>query len=57
MNCIRQKKWIFPDIAIVRDQDNYNIFNSRNLLSLVKDFLIKKHINFTLPTKSLNYDY
>ena len=36
---------VFPDIAILKDQDNYSVFNGRNLPSFVKDFLIRKHIN------------
>jgi len=46
MSEIGQKiKEVFPDIAILKDQDNYSVFNGRNLPSFVKDFLIRKHIN------------
>ena len=46
MISIGQKiKQIFPDIAILKDQDNYSVFNGRNLPSFVKDFLIRKHID------------
>ena len=46
MNKIGQKiKQVFPDIAILKDQDNYSVFNGRNLPSFVKDFLIRKHID------------
>ncbi|MDR1181468.1 MAG: BREX system Lon protease-like protein BrxL [Bacteroidales bacterium] len=46
MNSIGQKiKQVFPDIAILKDQDNYSVFNGRNLPSFVKDFLIRKHID------------
>ena len=38
-------KQVFPDIAILKDQDNYSVFNGRNLPSFVKDFLIRKHID------------
>lgn len=38
-------KEVFPDIAILKDQDNYSVFNGRNLPSFVKDFLIRKHID------------
>ena len=31
-------KQVFPDIAILKDQDNYSVFNGRNLPSFVKDF-------------------
>jgi ATP-dependent Lon protease len=45
-NTIGQKiKEVFPDIAILKDQDNYSVFNGRNLPSFVKDFLIRKHID------------
>lgn len=47
MNEIGEKiKHVFPDIAILKDQDNYSVFNGRNLPSFVKDFLIRKHINY-----------
>jgi ATP-dependent Lon protease len=39
-------KQVFPDIAILKDQDAYSVFNGRNLPSFVKDFLIRKHIDF-----------
>ncbi|MBN1330959.1 MAG: BREX system Lon protease-like protein BrxL [Candidatus Heimdallarchaeota archaeon] len=39
-------KQVFPDISLLKDQDNYNVFNGRNLPSFVKDFLIRKHIDF-----------
>lgn len=46
MSTIGQKiKQVFPDIAILKDQDNYSVFNGRNLPSFVKDFLIRKHID------------
>ena len=46
MSNIGQKiKQVFPDIAILKDQDNYSVFNGRNLPSFVKDFLIKRHID------------
>lgn len=46
MGTIGQKiKEVFPDIAILKDQDNYSVFNGRNLPSFVKDFLIRKHID------------
>jgi ATP-dependent Lon protease len=46
MSVIGQKiKEIFPDVAILKDPDNYSVFNGRNLPSFVKDFLIRKHIN------------
>jgi ATP-dependent Lon protease len=46
MSIIGQKiKQVFPDIAILKDQDNYSVFNGRNLPSFVKDFLIRKHID------------
>jgi ATP-dependent Lon protease len=46
MSNIGQKiKQVFPDIAILKDQDNYSVFNGRNLPSFVKDFLIRKHID------------
>ena len=46
MSYIGQKiKQVFPDIAILKDQDNYSVFNGRNLPSFVKDFLIRKHID------------
>jgi ATP-dependent Lon protease len=46
MSDIGQKiKQVFPDIAILKDQDNYSVFNGRNLPSFVKDFLIRKHID------------
>ena len=46
MSTIGQKiKQVFPDIAILKDQDNYSVFNRRNLPSFVKDFLIRKHID------------
>jgi len=46
MSTLGQKiKQFFPDIAILKDQDIYTIFNGRNLPSFVKDFLIKKHID------------
>jgi ATP-dependent Lon protease len=46
MSSIGQKiKQVFPDIAILKDQDNYSVFNGRNLPSFVKDFLIRKHID------------
>ncbi len=46
MSEIGQKiKQVFPDIAILKDQDNYSVFNGRNLPSFVKDFLIRKHID------------
>ncbi len=46
MSKIGQKiKQVFPDIAILKDQDNYSVFNGRNLPSFVKDFLIRKHID------------
>lgn len=46
MSLIGQKiKQIFPDIAILKDQDNYSVFNGRNLPSFVKDFLIRRHID------------
>lgn len=38
-------KQVFPDIAILKDQDNYSVFNGRNLPSFVKDFLIRKHVD------------
>ena len=54
MNNIGQKiKQVFPDIAILKDQDNYSVFNGRNLPSFVKDFLIRKHID---PEGNLNKD-
>ncbi|WP_165044719.1 BREX system Lon protease-like protein BrxL [Dysgonomonas sp. ZJ709] len=44
MRTIGQKiKEVFPDIAILKDQDNYSVFNGRNLPSFVKDFLIRKY--------------
>jgi ATP-dependent Lon protease len=47
MSKIGQKiKQVFLDIAILKDQDNYSVFNGRNLPSFVKDFLIRKHIDF-----------
>lgn len=46
-------KEVFPDIAILKDQDNYSVFNGRNLPSFVKDFLIRKHID---QNGSLNKD-
>src|SRR5690554_1799447 len=47
MNTIGTKiKEVFPDIAILKDKDNYNVFDGRNLPSFVKDFLIRKFINF-----------
>ena len=46
MSNIGQKiKQIFPDIAILKDQDNYSVFDGRNLPSFVKDFLIRRHID------------
>nr|MBP8994077.1 TIGR02688 family protein [Bacteroidales bacterium] len=46
MSEIGQKiKQVFPDIAILKNQDNYSVFNGRNLPSFVKDFLIRKHID------------
>jgi predicted ATP-dependent Lon-type protease len=40
MSTIGQKiKQVFPDIAILKDQDNYSVFTGRNLPSFVKDFL------------------
>lgn len=46
MSTIGQKiKQVFPDIAILKDQDNYSVFNGRNLPSFVKDFLIRRHID------------
>jgi len=46
MSYIGQKiKQVFPDIAILKDQDNYSVFSGRNLPSFVKDFLIRKHID------------
>ena len=46
MSTIGQKiKQVFPDIAILKDQDNYSVFTGRNLPSFVKDFLIRKHID------------
>ena len=46
MNTIGHKiKEVFPDIAILKDQDNYSVFNGRNLPSFVKDFLIRRHID------------
>jgi ATP-dependent Lon protease len=46
MSYIGQKiKQVFPDIAILKDQDSYSVFNGRNLPSFVKDFLIRKHID------------
>ncbi len=38
-------KRVFPDIAILKDQDNYSVFNGRNLPSFVKDFLIRRYID------------
>jgi len=46
MSYIGQKiKQVFPDIAILKDQDNYSVFDGRNLPSFVKDFLIRRHID------------
>ena len=46
MSYIGEKiKQVFPDIAILKDQDNYSVFTGRNLPSFVKDFLIRKHID------------
>jgi len=46
MSKIGQKiKQVFPDIAILKDQDNYSVFSGRNLPSFVKDFLIRRHID------------
>ena len=46
MSTIGKKiKQVFPDIAILKDQDNYSVFDGRNLPSFVKDFLIKRHID------------
>ena len=46
MSLIGQKiKKVFPDIAILKDQDNYSVFSGRNLPSFVKDFLIRRHID------------
>ncbi len=47
MNTIGTKiKEVFPDIAILKDKDNYNVFDGRNLPSFVKDFLIRKFISY-----------
>jgi len=46
MSQIGQKiKQVFPDIAILKDQDNYSVFNGRNLPSFVKDYIVKRHID------------
>lgn len=46
MTSIGQKiRQVFPNISILKDQDNYSVFNGRNLPSFVKDFLIRKHID------------
>jgi ATP-dependent Lon protease len=47
MSAIGQKiKQVFPDIAILKDQNNYSVFSGRNLPSFVKDFLMRKYIGF-----------
>lgn len=38
-------KEVFPQMAILKDPDNYSVFAGRNLPSFVKDFLVKKFIN------------
>jgi len=46
MSKIGQKiKEVFPDIAILKDPDQYSVFSGRNLPSFIKDFLIRRHIN------------
>ena len=46
MNNIGLKiKEVFPQMAILKDPDNYSVFSGRNLPSFVKDFLVKKFIN------------
>jgi ATP-dependent Lon protease len=46
MNEIGQKiRQVFPDIAILKDPDQYSVFSGRNLPSFIKDFLIRRHIN------------
>jgi ATP-dependent Lon protease len=40
MSNIGQKiKQVFPDIEILKDQDNYSVFNGRNLPSFLKSYL------------------
>ena len=41
-NKIRQ---VFPDLSVLKNPDNYSVFNGRNLPSFVKDYLIKKFVN------------
>lgn len=36
---------VFPDLSVLKNPDNYSVFNGRNLPSFVKDYLIKKFVN------------
>ena len=46
MSRIGQKiEQVFPDIAILKDQDSYSVFDGRNLPSFVKDFLLETSKN------------
>lgn len=38
-------KQVFPDLSVLKNPDNYSVFNGRNLPSFVKDYLIKKFVN------------